>query len=357
MLILPLAGFLAAGCSTSSNLQTSEADDVYFSSADKVTYVEPAQDLTVEETLAAGTEDDASRDISERVSDPQTYSSRRSSSTPYQYSYYDAPFGNPFYAYHTPFYSPGRYYSRAMMYDPWLDPWYDPFYGPSMSSLALYDPFWPRTGLSIGIGLGFGRYYNPWGYGYGYGYGYNPFRYGYYDNYYGGGRVVANRVAYGRRDDRSSNAGSRNPNISRDPRGSIAAPATNRSANAVVDAEDRTRSGRVASQPGTTSGDTGQRRRRPVATPQPGGQSQQGIIIQDQSRNSRTSRSEGAQPTRRQRIEYTPAPSRSSEMRSRSYEPSRSSYEPSRSSYEPSRSSGGSSGGGSSSGGSRRGRN
>ncbi|RNI23451.1 hypothetical protein [Rufibacter latericius] len=357
LLILPLLGFLAAGCSTSSNLQTSEADDVYFSSSDKVTYVEPA---ALEQPGAGDTEavegDDASRDITERVSDPESYAQNRrnnNNNTPYQYSYYDAPFGNPYYAYASPFYSPGRYYSRAIMMDPWMDPFYDPFYGPSMARMAMYDPFWPRPGLSIGIGLGFGRYYNPWGYGYGYGYGYNPYRYGggYYDSYYGGGRVIANRVAYGRRDDRGSNLAGRNPNISRDGRGNIAAPGTSRSSNATaLEPGYRNRS---TSRGGVTNADgTTQSRRRQVIAPS-GSQSQE-IGAPAQERRSRISTgSEGSQPIRRQRAEYTPAPApRTSESRSRSYDPSPS-YEPSRSSSSSSSSSGGSSSGG----GSRRGRN
>ncbi|WP_210489539.1 hypothetical protein [Rufibacter aurantiacus] len=354
LLILPLLGFLAAGCSTSSNLQTSEADDVYFSSSDKVTYVEPvAQEQEVSEADAAGV-DDADRDITERVSDPESYAQNRRNSTPYQYSYYDAPFGNPYYAYQAPFYYPGRYYSRAVMMNPWLDPFYDPFYGPSMASMAMYDPFWPTPGLSIGIGLGFGRYYNPWGYGlgYGYGYGYNPYRYGggYYDSFYGG-RVIANRVAYGRRDDRSSNVGGRNPNISRDGRGSIAAPGTHRSSN--VTALEPGYRNRSSSRNSVTNADgTVQPRRRQMPT---GTQSQE-IGVSSQERRVRTSSgsSEGVQPTRRQRsVDYTPAPvQRQTEARTRSYDPSPS-YEPSRSS-----SSGSSGGGGSSSGGGgRRGRN
>ncbi|WP_181306630.1 hypothetical protein [Rufibacter sp. XAAS-G3-1] len=374
LLILPLLGFLAAGCTTSSNLQTSEVDDVYFSSQDKVTYVEPALDMTVEGAFSSETNDASEGgDITERVSDPGSYAqTNRRNNTPYQYSYYDAPFGNPFYAYASPFYSPGRYYSRAIMMDPWMDPFYDPFYGPSMASMAMYDPFWPRPGLSIGIGLGFGRYYNPWGYGYGYG---NPYRYGglygggYYDNYYGtGGRVIANRVSYGRRDDRSSNVAGRNPNISRDNRGSVAAPATNRSGNALIQPGSRTSNAtiepgssrtRSSSRAGVTNADgTVQPRRRQISTP--AGSQTQEINAPAQRRSRVSTGSEVSQPTRRQRTEYTPAP-RPTETRTRSYEPARS-YEPSRSSsYEPSRSSssGTSGGGGSSSGGggSRRGRN
>ncbi|MBC3540501.1 hypothetical protein ACFSC6_11485 [Rufibacter sediminis] len=359
LLILPLLGFLAAGCSTSSNLQTSETDDVYFSSSDKVTYVEPApqEDATAYAEEVDGGDD--SRDITERVSDPESYAQRRSSNnTPYQYSYYDAPFGNPYYAYQSPFYYPGRYYSRAVMMDPWMDPFYDPFYGPSMARMAMYDPFWPRTGLSIGIGIGFGRYYNPWGYG-GYGYGYNPYRYGgyygggYYDNVYGGGRVVASRVAYGRRDDRSTNTSGRNPNISRDGRGSIASPGTSRSSAAT--AVEPGYRGRATSRGGVADADgTIQTRRRTAA---PSGSQTQEISVPAQERRSRTSgvSSEGGQPTRRQRTDYTPAP-RPTETRTRSYEPAPSrSYEPSRSSSSSSSSGGG--GGGSSSGGGRRGRN
>ena len=181
VLLLPLLGFLAAGCSTSSNLQTSETDDVYFSSKDKVTYVEP----TYEERSNQGAyaeDEGSSEDITERVSDPETYAQERRSSRnndPYQYSYYDAPFGNPYYAY-SPYYSPSRYYARGAMYDPWYDPFYDPFYRP----VVMYDPFWPRPvygGVMVSIGLGWG---NPWGYGY----GYSPYRYGYYNPYrYGGG--------------------------------------------------------------------------------------------------------------------------------------------------------------------------
>jgi hypothetical protein len=350
LLLLPLLGFLAAGCSTSSNLQTSETDDVYFSSSDKVTYVEPVQ-VQEQQSTVNGEEYDASQDISERVSDPETYAKQRTrrDHTPYQYSYYDAPFGNPYWAYQTPFYSPGRYYSRALYMDPFYDPWYDPYYGPSM---AMYDPFWPRTGISLSIGLGFGRFYNPWGYGYGaynyggYGYGYSPYRY--YGNNYYGERVIANQVSYGRRDDRSSNTAGRNPNISRDGR-SNSVISTSRSRAAVMEPGEvnRTRSSSSQRYPeGTT-----QPRRRQIVTPS--GQSESNTTTSPTPSRSRSSNSETAPPVRRQRTEYTP--SQPTESRSRSYDPAPSrTYEaPSRSSSE--NSSGSSSG--SSSGGGRRGRN
>ncbi|MFC6996232.1 hypothetical protein [Rufibacter roseus] len=359
--LLPLLGFLTAGCSTSSYLQSSEVDDVYFSSSDKVTYSEPEYAPASEEVqLADGS---YSENIEGRVSDPETYAERRER-TPYQYSYYDAPFGNPFYAYHDPFYFPGRYYSRAAMMSPWIDPWYDPFYGPSMA--MMYDPFWPRygTGMSVSIGIGWGRAYNPWGYGYGM---YNPYRYG---GYYGGGYyggfndfyrspVAARRVHYAPRNDRGSNV-SHNPNISRDGRNSVIANEGRRSRSGNTSSPgqvNRPRSTAGQAYPEGTSTQPA-RTRRSTISPAPARSRE---VIQP----SRSSGGSSTPPPTRRRRDSPSAASSRSETRQptpprSSYEPSRSSYEPSRSTYSPpasSGSSGRSSGSSSGSSSGRRGRN
>ncbi|AMM50586.1 hypothetical protein TH61_04500 [Rufibacter sp. DG15C] len=353
VLLLPLLGFLVAGCSTSSNLQTSETDDVYFSSKDKVTYVEPTYEQRSED---AGQYQSSSEDITERVSDPETYQDdRRSrrSDDPYQYSYYDAPFGNPYYAY-SPYYSPARYYSRAAMYDPWYDPFYDPFYRP----VVMYDPFWPRpmySGVMISIGLG---WRNPWGYGYGYnpyryGYGYNSYRYGgYYDGYYRGD-VYARKVNYGPRHDRASSVGvgSASRTGSRDSRNSVSTSGTRNS---------RTAPDGVIRPSRSSDGTAYPTRRRTDSNPDR-------VEGTQQNSNSRSTEGQSAPPARRRRDTPETASQGQSQPRVQprtSYEPSRTS-EPSRSTYEPSRSSSsssssgssGSSSSGSSSGSSRRGRN
>ncbi|GAA4311252.1 hypothetical protein GCM10023183_29860 [Nibribacter koreensis] len=339
-------------------MQTSETDDVYFSSSDKVTYVEPTYEQRSETTREdRGEYQSSSEDITERVSDPETYQddrrTRRNNNDPYQYSYYDAPFGNPYYAY-SPYYSPSRYYSRAMMYDPWYDPFYDPFYRP----MVVYDPFWPRpmySGVMISIGLGWG---NPWGYGYNpyrYGYGYNPYRYGggFYDGFYRGD-VYARKVAYGRRNDRSTNVGvgAASRTGARDSRNNVSTQSTRNS---------RTAPDGVIRSSRSSDGTAYPTRRRTDSSPAR-------VEGTQQNSNSRSSEGQSAPPVRRRRD--APEASTQSESRPRvqprtSYEPSRTS-EPSRSSYEPSRSSssssssgssGSSSSGSSSSGSSRRGRN
>ncbi len=363
--ILPLLGFLAAGCTSSSNLQSSDVDDVYFSSEDKVTYVEPVYTTRAQESTTYQN-DEYAEDIEGRVSDPQTYaeSSRRSNNNPYQYSYYDAPFGNPYYAYHDPFYSPSRYYSRAVLMDPWFDPYYDPFYGPS---LAIYDPFWPRyrSGISISIGMGYGRPYNPWGYGYGRHSYYNPYRPGYGGHYdgYPGGVIAGNHVNYAPRSDRSSNTG-QNPNISRDGRNnSTIAPErgrTTRSGRTEQEQINRPRTSPGQAYPGSETQPTRTRRNSAPASNQvrtaPNSDQPRTSPAPTRTREIRTSQparsSEGSsnRPTRRER--NTPAPAVQREST-----PTRSQEPASRPSVEPSRSSSGSSGSSGSSSSGRRGRN
>ncbi|WP_192822968.1 hypothetical protein [Rufibacter sp. LB8] len=348
--LLPLLGLLVSGCSGTSNLQTSETDDVYFSSRDKVTYVEPVYPTeTTEQSQVARNE---SGEVTERVSDPETYSNtrRNTNDQPYQYSYYDAPFGNPYWAYQSAFYSPSRYY-RGIMIDPWMDPFYDPFWGPSM---AIYDPWWGRPGFSIGIGLGYGRY-NPWGYGYGY--GYNPYRYGgygydsYYDGFYRGSAVASRNVSYGRRTDRSSNTDVAGRNISRGGRGTVGNQGTSRAQDAVVQPGQtgRTRRNGTIYQGGTQPGTQ--------TNPQPAPGRRREVIIPSQQNRSNTGGGQTPPPGRRRREEPTPSAGQVSPRRestpTRSYEPPTRSYEP------PTRSSGSSGGSssGSSSGSGRRGRN
>ncbi|MFC5270816.1 hypothetical protein [Adhaeribacter terreus] len=188
--LLPLLAGLAFSCTSSTALQSSENDDLYYASTDRT--VRPEANYVTASENGSG---------SEEVTNPE-YSTAESgqASITNNYNYYD---NNR--------YSSRNYAgSRFRNYNYYsADPFYDPFYSPFGYSAAycynLYDPFWypycyPSRGLTISIGYGFGYPgygyygYRPYGYGYGpydyygygYGGGYGNYYHGFYDGYYAG---------------------------------------------------------------------------------------------------------------------------------------------------------------------------
>ena len=250
LLFLPLFAALAIGCSSPTAMQSSEYDDVYFSSKDKTvitdnrvaerssdisdqeqqemdavtngnTLPNPEYSGTTSSTVAAN-EDYYSENYYDE--DDYAYASRiRRFNAPYRgFSYYDPAYTDSYWYNRNPL-----YYGRSSMY-------YDPFYA--------YDPFFPcytcygypayYGGINISIGLPlYSRWGNPFGGYYG-GYGYNRgfnngFYNGFYSSYYANNGWYRNdtnggrNVQYGRRRDRSEIPTGSNANTGSRPRGGI----------------------------------------------------------------------------------------------------------------------------------------
>ena len=188
--VLPALALLTlGGCASSSYLTTTENDGMYYSSSDKVVAAAPA--------AVAGDPDGNSADVvnpdytgstasapAEYYDDDYYYASRlRRFHSPYRgpsLGYYDFMYTDPFY------YGGAGYGYPAYGYSPYGPVgYYDPF----------YRPYYGYGGLTINIGIGFGRPFGvPYGYGYGYNpygycyspYGYSPYGYGYGNGYYNG---------------------------------------------------------------------------------------------------------------------------------------------------------------------------
>ncbi|GAB3536799.1 hypothetical protein GCM10027443_28020 [Pontibacter brevis] len=205
--IAPMLALMAVGCSSPIAMQSTEYDDMYYSSSDKTEYVEP--EVTANQRY---TENSTEQALAEgEVLNPE-YSGSSSARTDNYYSddeYYD-----------------GRSYdARNNWYRPsysFVDPYWGAAYAPRMSSIAFYDPFydpffddpfyyssfrrspywgWNRgLNISLNYGMGWGMpmawgggFYNSpmmgmggwWPNSYGYGY-YNGFRNGFNNGFYGG---------------------------------------------------------------------------------------------------------------------------------------------------------------------------
>lgn len=365
--LAPALTLFALSCSSPTAMQSTEYDDMYYSSSDKTTYVEPEakayNELTEGDSEAQG----------------QTESSNAATENYYaeDYEYYDGREYNPRdnwyrpnYSYVDPYwgsaYTPRHYsYNRynSAFYDPFYDPfYYDPFY---------YDPFYRRpwgSGISIIISYNYGwgsygrhyPYYSRW-------YSHNPYYHhgyygGYYGNYYGNNWVydspiIVNRIKtqYGPRDSRGAvvTDGNRG-NGGRPVRGEAyqgevtgtenARPARpSRSSDAVITPETgtETKTSLPARPSRTEYYDPSQGRSRGTRQPVNVGEQRQ------QQQNERRV----IRPTERRTREYTPTP-RSTESRPRTREynmpqqqprqrsvESRPSYEPRRESPAPTRSS------------------
>ncbi|WP_157433356.1 hypothetical protein [Adhaeribacter aquaticus] len=255
LFILPLLAALTVGCSVPTSMQSSEYDDVYYTSKDKTiiqdSYVVAASQAAQNSAQAPTSGASSNAD----VQNPE-YSARSGNATNNNNSqdYYNPNFSENDYYYasqlsrfHTPYI--GRsYFDYGFTSNYWYNPrflgstFYDPFYG--YGGYGLYDPFmysgypgwgWghPRysTNIAIMIGRPYGFGWGGLGYGMGYGMGFgNP--YGgynrYYNNFansgYGYGDNNARRVQYGPRTDRSSVPGGGAVNAGSRPRGDIGAP-------------------------------------------------------------------------------------------------------------------------------------
>ena len=336
---------LAVGCSSPVALQTSEYDDVYYSSKDKTVIQERvvASASTEISENEVQTEDNAvpnpeyseknsgtgysSRDYNntdDYYSDDYLYSSRRYAPYRSGLSYYDL-------AYSDYWYNRSPYlYGRSTFYDPFYAPYsyYDPFYSPYYD----YGFRYPRiyTGLTVVIGRPYyGGFYGGHPYYGGYG-GFNGGWYGggfnrYYANsgWYRNDTNSAAKVQYGPRRDRSvvpdGNAGT---NTGARPRGDagrvvpgggggVVAPGDNRGARP-ANADVRSTRSRAAGNAGTAPDvnnagrDISPEMARPTDSPE------RATRVGRQSRNvenvigndaERTTVQPGERPSRRARIE------------------------------------------------------
>jgi len=244
LLFLPLFAALAIGCSSPTSMQSSEYDDVYFSSKDKTVITDNRvadrstenPDQTAVETYAVtdgttlpnpeyseknsgtavGNEDYYSENYYDE--DDYAYASRiRRFNAPYRgFSYYDAAYTDYYWYNRSPI-----YYGRSTLYDPFYA--YDPFL-PCYTCYG-YPSYYGGINIVIGLPL-YSRWGNPFGSYYGGGYGYNRgFNDGFYNRYYANSGWYRNDtngsrdVQYGRRRDRSEVPTSTNTNAGNRPRG------------------------------------------------------------------------------------------------------------------------------------------
>jgi len=249
LLLLPLFAALAIGCSSPTAMQSSEYDDVYFSSKDKTVITDNRvadrsienPDQTAEETYAVtdgttlpnpeysannsgttvGNEDYYSENYYDE--DDYAYASRiRRFNAPYRgFSYYDAAYTDYYWYNRSPL-----YYGRSMYYDPFYA--YDPFL-PCYTCYG-YPSYYGGINIAIGLplysrwGSPFGGYYGGLGYNRGFNNGfYNGFYNGYYANngWYRNDTNGGRNVQYGRRRDRSEMPTNTNANAGSRPRGGV----------------------------------------------------------------------------------------------------------------------------------------
>ena len=251
LLFLPLFAALAIGCSSPTAMQSSEYDDVYFSSKDETVITNnrvadrssEISDQEQEETDAAtdgntlpnpeysgttsGTVASNEDYYSENYydEDDYAYASRiRRFNAPYRgFSYYDAAYTDYYWYNRSPFYSGySGSYGSSLYYDPFYG--YNSFY-PCYTCYG-YPPYYSGINIVIGWPL-YSRWGNPFGGYYG-GYGYNRgFNNGFYNGYYANSGWYRNdtnngrNVQYGRRRDRSEIPTSTNTNAGSRPRGGV----------------------------------------------------------------------------------------------------------------------------------------
>lgn len=178
--IIPMLA--AVGCSSPIAMQSTEYDDMYYSSSDETTYIEPEEQTyaTTEEYMDSQTLADAGAEGSEYVGEDEYYDGREYTPREYNPYGYNYSFVDPYWG---SAYTPGfgnPYYGSAAFYDPF----YSPYYGSAFSS-PFYDPFmrspWMRSGLSLSLSFG-----NMWGSPFYGGYGYSPFYSRWASPYYNG---------------------------------------------------------------------------------------------------------------------------------------------------------------------------
>jgi len=197
--LAPVLALLAAGCTSPVAMQSTEYDDMYYSTTDKTEYIQPVGQVTEQGYQADNREYENS---SEEVADGEVLNPEYSGNASGQQSYaedeyydgrtYDArdSWYRPNYSFVDPYWGSAyvpRYNSfNSYSYDPFYSSYnsyaYDPFY----DSFG-YDPYFNRpfygSGLSISLGYNMG-WGNPWGRNpyYSAWYPHNNF----YNGYYGG---------------------------------------------------------------------------------------------------------------------------------------------------------------------------
>ncbi|WP_276499532.1 hypothetical protein [Pontibacter litorisediminis] len=230
--VAPALALLAVGCSSPVAMQSSEYDDMYYSSSDQTVYVEPAAAQPQQPAQAYQQYENSHQQAEPALAEGEVLNPEYSESNITQNyagdEYYDGRaydardnWYRPDYSFVDPYWGSAYVPRRASyaFYDPFYDPfYYDPFY---------YDPFWSnarfRTGVSISFNYGWGGgfyrhpyygYSNWWPHSYGHGY-YNGYYRGYNNGYYAhnpygwyNDRPVvigkASRVQYGPRDSRNT---------------------------------------------------------------------------------------------------------------------------------------------------------
>ncbi|GAB3194469.1 hypothetical protein GCM10027293_02800 [Pontibacter aydingkolensis] len=353
-------------------MQSTEYDDMYYSSSDKTTYLEPeataynglteTDNEVQRQTYAQGSNAVTDDYYADEYYDGRTYNPRDNWYQP-NYSYVDPYWGSA--------YTPRHYaYSRRNMafYDPFYDPfYYDPFF---------HDPFYRRpywnSGISIMISYNYG--WGGWGRPYPYHsrwYPNNPYYHGFYgghySNYYGYGNnywvydrpiVIGNRVKtqYGPRDARGAVVTDGN-------RGNGGRPVRGEAYQGDITGTENARPSRpsrssdVVGSPATGTETKTSLPARPSRTeyydPSQGRSrsTRQPANVGEQQRQQQQNERRVIQPTERRTREYTPTP-RSTESRQRVRQNSvpqqqqretpvrtRPTYEQRRESSQPSRSS------------------
>ncbi|MGV3588276.1 MAG: hypothetical protein ACO1OF_14820 [Adhaeribacter sp.] len=344
LLLIPAFAALAVGCSSPVAFQSSEYDDVYYSSKDNTVIqdrvvasasTEVAQEEAVTDENAVPNPEYSeknsgtgysSRDYAntdDYYSDDYLYSSRRYAPYRSGLSYYDLAYADPFWYNRSPY-----LYGRSAFYDPFYSPYsyYDPFYSP-----YDYGFRYPRiyTGLTVVIGRPYyGGFYGGYPYYGGYG-GFNRGWYGgglnrYYANsgWYRNDTNAQTKVQYGPRRERSVvPTGSAGTNTGARPRGDggnvvpgggggVVAPGDNRGARP-ANADVRSTRSRATGTEGTpnvegTSRNTSPDMARPTNSPERATRvGRQGRNVENLSGNEaeRTTVQPSERPTRRARIE------------------------------------------------------
>jgi hypothetical protein len=219
--LAPILALLAFGCSSPSSMQSSEYDDMYYSSSDRTEYASP-EVRTQENNYQEDTYDEANGEVQNNE-----YSrSRSSTSGNYQYDeYYDGRSYDPGYDRYRPNYSfvdpywgsayTPRMYNSFGFNNSFNDPFFDPF---------MYNSFFYPFGynsLSINYNYSWGGWNNPFPYWnrssmyYSRLYPHNAYYHGFYNGYHNGLYAGQNwyfdrpfvygnpiKTQYGPRDDR-----------------------------------------------------------------------------------------------------------------------------------------------------------
>jgi hypothetical protein len=181
----PVIALFAVGCSSPVAMQSTEYDDMYYSSSDRTEYVQPQAQAPQQQQYAPaqGEQQVAAGDVTQNQYADEYYDGRTYRP--------QATWNTPNYAYVDPYWTTA-YVHRMNRFNAFHDPFfYDPFYDPFFAP-GFYDPFWGRSGMrvsiSMGMGMGWGHGWNRWGHPYGM--MYDPFwgrgGWGPYNNYYAG---------------------------------------------------------------------------------------------------------------------------------------------------------------------------